>query len=62
MYIIDTHAPLWYLTDDVNLSETALSIIDTAECYFSKVSLWEIATKFGKTTIQTFYSRYFGFV
>jgi len=50
-YLLDTHALLWYLTDDVNLSETAHSIIDTAECYFSKVSLWEIATKFGKTAI-----------
>ena len=44
-YLLDTHALLWYLTDDVNLSETAHSIIDTAECYFSKVSLWEIAIK-----------------
>ena len=44
-YLLDTHALLWYLTDDSNLSETAHSIIDTAECYFSKVSLWEIAIK-----------------
>lgn len=44
-YLLDTHALLWYLLDDANLSKTAHSIIDYGECYYSKVSLWEIAIK-----------------
>ena len=44
-YLLDTHALLWYLTDDENLSANARSIIDASEIFFSKVSLWEIAIK-----------------
>ena len=44
-YLLDTHTLLWYLLDDRNLSATAHSIIDTEECFFSPVSLWEIAIK-----------------
>ena len=44
-YLLDTHTLLWYLVDDANLSKTAHTIIDTSECYYSKVSLWEIAIK-----------------
>ena len=46
-FLLDTHALLWYLQDDVNLSSKARSVIDNEECYFSKVSLWEIAIKQG---------------
>ena len=44
-YILDTHALLWYLNDDENLSEKAHKIIDTEDCFYCKVSLWEIAIK-----------------
>ena len=44
-YLLDTHTLLWYLVDDKNLSKKAHSIIDVEECYYSKVSLWEIAIK-----------------
>ena len=36
---------LWYLQDDENLSAKAHSAIDSGECFYSKVSLWEIAIK-----------------
>ena len=38
-YLLDTHTLLWYLVGDANLSKTAHKIIDTSECYYSKVSL-----------------------
>ena len=44
-YLLDTHTILWYLQDDENLSMTARSIIDKEDCFYSKVSLWEIAIK-----------------
>lgn len=44
-YLLDTHALLWYLLDDNNLSKTAHAIIDNEECYYSNISLWEIAIK-----------------
>lgn len=44
-YLLDTHTLLWYLLDDENLSEKARAIIDCEECFYSKVSLWEIAIK-----------------
>ena len=46
MYLIDTHALLWYLRDSEELSETARNIIDNEELIFASVaSLWEIAIK-----------------
>lgn len=46
MFIIDTHALLWYLRNSDDLSETAHKIIDTEEQIFTSVaSLWEIAIK-----------------
>ncbi len=44
-YLLDTHALLWYLFDDKNLSATAKEIITNEFCYYSKVSLWETAIK-----------------
>ncbi|MBP5437788.1 MAG: type II toxin-antitoxin system VapC family toxin [Treponema sp.] len=44
-YLLDTHALLWYLFDDKNLSSTAKEIITNEFCYYSKISLWEIAIK-----------------
>lgn len=44
--LLDTHAFLWYLLGDPNLSLKSKNIIDTKEnLYFSIVSLWEIAIK-----------------
>ncbi|MDY7006473.1 MAG: PIN domain-containing protein [Cyanobacteriota bacterium] len=45
-YLLDTHAFLWYLLGNTNLSIKAKDIIDSKEdLYFSIVSLWEIAIK-----------------
>ena len=46
MYIIDTHALLWYLRDSSELSERVREIIDNEEQIFTSIaSLWEIAIK-----------------
>ena len=46
MYIIDTHALLWYLRNSSELSEKARQIIDNEEQIFTSIaSLWEIAIK-----------------
>lgn len=44
-YLLDTHTLLWYLFDSTNLSAKAKEIITKEFCYYSKVSLWEIAIK-----------------
>lgn len=44
-YLLDTHTLLWYLLDDKNLSKKARDVINTQECFYSLVSLWEIAIK-----------------
>jgi PIN domain nuclease of toxin-antitoxin system len=45
--LIDTHALLWWLTDDPHLSHTARSAIadPASEVLVSAASAWEIATK-----------------
>lgn len=46
MYIIDTHALLWYLRNSLELSECAFNIINSeSTIYVSVASLWEIAIK-----------------
>ena len=46
MYLLDTHALLWYLRDSPELSKKALKIINTEdEIFVSVASLWEIAIK-----------------
>ena len=46
MYIIDTHALLWYLRDSDELSDKTHKIIDNEERIFTSIaSLWEIAIK-----------------
>ena len=46
MYIIDTHALLWYLYNSSEISEKARQIIDNEEQIFTSIaSLWEIAIK-----------------
>ena len=51
-YFLDTHALLWYLFDSENLSGTAKEIINNEFCYYSKVSLWEIAIKQSRNLLQ----------
>ena len=51
-YLLDTHALLWYLFDNDNLSLAAKNIIDNEFCYYSKVSLWEIAIKQTRNLLQ----------
>ncbi|VFN04187.1 MAG: PIN domain nuclease, a component of toxin-antitoxin system (PIN domain) [Candidatus Kentron sp. G] len=45
--LLDTHALLWWFTDDDRLSETAREIIanEENEIFVSAASAWEIATK-----------------
>ncbi|MGD8291541.1 MAG: type II toxin-antitoxin system VapC family toxin [Desulfobacterales bacterium] len=51
-YLLDTHAFLWFVTDDNKLSSKAKSIIQNSnnEVYFSAASAWEmsIKTKLGR--------------
>ncbi|MGB3208793.1 MAG: type II toxin-antitoxin system VapC family toxin [Crinalium sp.] len=44
--LLDTHAFLWYLLGDSNLSSKAKEVIDTKTgLYFSIASIWEISIK-----------------
>jgi PIN domain nuclease of toxin-antitoxin system len=53
--LLDTHAFLWYLLGDPNLSLKSKNIIDTKEnLYFSIVSLWEIAIKINIGKLQIY--------
>ncbi len=46
MYLLDTHAMLWYLRDSPELSASAHALIDNAEYVaVSVASFWEIAIK-----------------
>ena len=55
-YLLDTHAFLWFVTDDDKLSSNARSIIKNSnnEVYFSAVSAWEMSIKvrLGRLTIE----------
>jgi PIN domain nuclease of toxin-antitoxin system len=46
-YLLDTHAFLWFVTDDNRLSSKTKSIIQNSnnEIYFSAASAWEISIK-----------------
>ena len=52
MYLLDTHAIIWYLSGNDELSATAKNIMETKRCFFSFASLWEIAIKQAKGTLQ----------
>lgn len=44
MYLLDTCAFIWYLSDDNRLSKRTRDILESSdEIYLSYVSLWEIA-------------------
>lgn len=55
-YLLDTHAFLWFVTDDDKLSSNARSIIKNSnnEVYFSAASAWEMSIKvrLGRLTIE----------
>lgn len=46
-YMLDTHALLWYMNGEPNLSENVLSVIENRnnEINVSAISFWEIAIK-----------------
>ncbi|MEE4264155.1 MAG: type II toxin-antitoxin system VapC family toxin, partial [Desulfobacteraceae bacterium] len=46
-YLLDTHAFLWFVTDDDKLSSNARSIINNSnnKVYFSAASAWEMSIK-----------------
>ena len=47
MYLLDTHAMLWYLRDSPELSASAHALIDNAEYVaVSIASFWESSTAF----------------
>ena len=52
MYLVDTHAIIWYVSGSNELSSTAKNIMETKRCFFSFASLWEIAIKQAKGTLQ----------
>lgn len=61
-YLLDTHAFLWYLLHDPNLSQPVKDIIDTkTDLYFSVASLWEISIKvnIGKLQINRSFEELF---
>ena len=53
-FLLDTHAFLWFLNVDQQLSVKARSIIKDVYCtkFISIVSLWEIAIKMSKGKLE----------
>ena len=52
MYLLDTHAIIWYVIGSTELSATVRNLMETKRCFFSFVSLWEIAIKQAKGTLD----------
>ncbi len=52
MYLLDTHAIIWYVTGNEELSPKARDIMENKKCFFSYASLWEIAIKQSKGTLE----------
>jgi PIN domain nuclease of toxin-antitoxin system len=61
-YLLDTHAFLWLVTADPNLSRSAEQLIRAGgnRCFVSMTSLWEIAIKvgIGKLSLNAPYAAY----
>ncbi|MGB1286509.1 MAG: type II toxin-antitoxin system VapC family toxin [Aggregatilineales bacterium] len=53
-YLLDTHTFLWFLEDDVSLSDTAKTMIEAPDndIYLSIASVWEIAIKVSLNKLQ----------
>ena len=46
MFLLDTHALLWFLADDLKLPKNVKSVIETAENILISIgTFWEIAIK-----------------
>lgn len=46
MYLLDTHAILWFLMGHESLSNKARIMMESdSKCFYSIISLWEIAIK-----------------
>ncbi len=60
-YLLDTHALIWFLHNDEQLSKKALKIIETEEVVVSIATLWEIAikTSLGKLTLAEPFEDFF---
>ena len=52
MFLLDTHAIIWYVSGNAELSAKARQLMDTRKCFFSYASLWEIAIKQAKGTLE----------
>ena len=52
MYLLDTHAIIWYVSGNAELSANARQLMDIRKCCFSYASLWEIAIKQAKGTLE----------
>lgn len=52
MYLLDTHAIIWYVSGNNSLSPEAKNIMESKRCFFSFASLWEIAIKQTKGILQ----------
>lgn len=56
MFLLDTHTFIWYVTDNLQLSNYVLELIndESNQVFVSKISLWEIAIKqsIGKLTFN----------
>lgn len=50
--LLDTHALLWWVTDDRRLSRGARDVIKAGDVWVSVVSLWEIEIKRGLGRIE----------
>jgi PIN domain nuclease of toxin-antitoxin system len=52
--LVDTHALLWYLQADANLSNLAMNTIESKDnkVFVSIASLWEIAIKLGLNKLE----------
>lgn len=54
--LIDTHVLLWFHTQDAGLSDTTRTAIESGEheCWYSIISLWEIAIKHSLGKLELF--------
>ncbi len=52
MFLLDTHAVIWYLTGSSELSPVARQLMETKRCFFSYATLWEVAIKQAKGTLE----------
>lgn len=61
VYLIDTHALIWFLHNDKQLSKNALEVIENSDIVVSIASLWEVSikTSLGKLTLAESFNDFF---